>query len=136
MQLLSCKAGTFSGHCQGQRVRPLPSFDARRRCCFPYQSFLIGDKCQNSEVIYLQNSDQNFSISNCQGERVHCSFCTFICHVATLLFPLKFMFSKKATKIDDIFTVDLTLCSKRQIDSKDFINFCGLLRKYKLYQRL
>ena len=27
---------------------------------------------------------------------------------------LKFVFSKKATKIDEIFTVDLTLCSKCQ----------------------
>ena len=43
---------------------------------------------------------------------------------------LKFMFSKKATKIDKIFTVDLTLCSKRQIDGEDFVNFRGLLRKY------
>ena len=44
------------------------------------------------------------------------------------------MFSKKATKIDKIFTVDLTLCSKRQTDGEDFVNFCGLLRKYKLYK--
>ena len=44
----------------------------------------------------------------------------------------KFMFSKKATKIDAIFTVDLTLCSKRQIDGEDFVNICGLLRKYEL----
>ena len=36
---------------------------------------------------------------------------------------LKFMFSKKATKIDEIFTVDLTLCSKRHIDGEDFVNF-------------
>ena len=43
------------------------------------------------------------------------------------------MFSKKATKFDEIFTVDLTLCSKRQIDSEDFVNFCGLLRKRELY---
>ena len=43
------------------------------------------------------------------------------------------MFSKKATKIDEIFTVDLTLCSKCQIDSEDFDNFCGLLRKHELY---
>ena len=43
------------------------------------------------------------------------------------------MFSKKATKIDEIFTVDLTLCSKRQIDGEDFFNFSGLLRKYKPY---
>ena len=41
------------------------------------------------------------------------------------------MLSKKATKIDEIFTVDLTLCSKCQIDSEDFVNFCGLLRKHE-----
>ena len=46
---------------------------------------------------------------------------------------VKFMFSKKATKIDEIFTVDLTLCSKRQIDGEDFVNFCGILRKHELY---
>ena len=46
---------------------------------------------------------------------------------------LKFMFPKKTTKIDEIFTFDLTLCSKRQIDGEDFVNFCGLLRKYELY---
>ena len=43
------------------------------------------------------------------------------------------MFSTKATKIDKIFTVDLTLCSKCQIDGEDCVNFCGLLRKYELY---
>ena len=42
------------------------------------------------------------------------------------------MFSK-ATKIDEIFTVDLTLCNKCQIDSEDFVNFCCLLRKHKIY---
>ena len=36
---------------------------------------------------------------------------------------LKFMFSKKATKIDKIFTVDLMLFSKRQIDGEGFVNF-------------
>ena len=46
---------------------------------------------------------------------------------------LKFMFSKKATKFEEIFTVDLTLCSKCQIDGEDFVNFCGLLRKHELY---
>ena len=45
---------------------------------------------------------------------------------------LKFIFSKKATKIDEIFTVDLTLCSKRQIDGEDFVNFRGLFIKYEL----
>ena len=48
------------------------------------------------------------------------------------LSKLKFMFSKKTTKIDEIFTVDLTLCSKYQIDGEDFVNFCGLLRKHEL----
>ena len=43
---------------------------------------------------------------------------------------LKFMLSKKATKIDEIFTIDL-LFSKRQINNKDFANFSGLLRKYE-----
>ena len=47
-------------------------------------------------------------------------------------FQLKFMFYKKATKIDEIFTVDLTLCSKCQIDGEDFVNFCDLLRKHEL----
>ena len=47
---------------------------------------------------------------------------------------VKFMFSKKATEIDKIFTFDLTLCSKCQIHGEDFINLCGLLRKHELYQ--
>ena len=36
-------------------------------------------------------------------------------------------FFKKATKIDEIFTVDLTLCSKHQIDGEDFSNFVTFL---------
>ena len=35
-------------------------------------------------------------------------------------------------KIDEIFTVDLTLCSKCQIYGEDFVNIRGLLRKYEL----
>ena len=45
------------------------------------------------------------------------------------------MFSKKATKIEEIFTVNLTLCSKCQINGEDFVNLCGLLRKHELYYR-
>ena len=48
------------------------------------------------------------------------------------ILSVKFMFSKKATKIDEIFTVDLTLCSKCQIDGEDFVDFCDLLRKHEL----
>ena len=46
---------------------------------------------------------------------------------------LTLMFSKKATKIDEIYNINLTLCSKCQIDSEDFVNFCGLLKKHELY---
>ena len=46
------------------------------------------------------------------------------------------MFSKKATKIDEIFTVDLTVTTYCQIDGEDFVNVCGLLRKRELYQCL
>jgi hypothetical protein len=45
------------------------------------------------------------------------------------------MFSKKATKIEKIFTVDLTLTyTEHQINSEDLVNFCGLLRKHELYE--
>ena len=42
------------------------------------------------------------------------------------------MFYKKATKIDEIFTVDLTQCSRCQIEGEDFVSFRGPLRKYEL----
>ena len=42
------------------------------------------------------------------------------------------MFSKKATKNDEIFTVDLTPTTYCQIDGEDFVNICGLLRKHEL----
>ena len=45
---------------------------------------------------------------------------------------VKFMFSKKATKIDEIFNVDLTVTTYCQIDGEDFANFCVLLRKREL----
>ena len=45
---------------------------------------------------------------------------------------LKLMFSKKATKIEEILTVYLTLNSKCQIKGEDFVNFCGYLRKHHL----
>ena len=43
------------------------------------------------------------------------------------------MFSKKATKINEIFTVNMTVTTYCQIGSEDFVNFCGLLRKCELY---
>ena len=49
---------------------------------------------------------------------------------------VKLMFSKKATKLDKIFTVNLTLCGKCQIDGEDLVNFCGLHRKHELYHHV
>ena len=46
------------------------------------------------------------------------------------------MSSKKATKIEEIFTVNLTVTTYCQIDGEDFVNFCGLLRKRELYLRI
>ena len=43
------------------------------------------------------------------------------------------MFSKKATKFYKIFPMDLTITIYCQIDGEDFVNFCGLLIKHKLY---
>ena len=42
------------------------------------------------------------------------------------------MFSKKATKIDKIFTVDFMVTTYYQIYGEDFDNFCGLLTKREL----
>ena len=52
-----------------------------------------------------------------------------MCHV------IKFVIPKKATKINEIFIVDLTLTTWCQIDGEDFFNFCGLLRKHELYTK-
>ena len=49
-----------------------------------------------------------------------------------IFLKVKFVFSKKATKIDEIFTVDLTVRSKCQINAEDFVKFCGLLRRHEL----
>ena len=47
---------------------------------------------------------------------------------------VKFVFSKKATKIDKIFTVDLTLTTC-QVNSEDFINFVAFLEKMNFKKR-
>ena len=61
---------------------------------------------------------------------------TFLKYVAQICTAfVKFTFSEKAKKIDRTFTINLTVCSNRQIDNEDFVNFCGLLRKHDLYRR-
>ena len=52
---------------------------------------------------------------------------------SAFLVSVKFIFSEKATKIEKIFTVDLIVTTYCHIDGKDFLNFCGLLRKHELY---
>ena len=45
---------------------------------------------------------------------------------------IKFVFSKKDTEIDEIFTDNLTLTTYCQIYGEDFFNFFSLLRKHEL----
>ena len=79
--------------------------------------------CVIDEVIFF------FYNHKLQDVEPICFYTSFFGSCSSLL---KFMFSKKSKKIDDIFTVDLMLCSECQIDCEDFVNFGGLLRKYEL----
>ena len=55
-------------------------------------------------------------------------------NIKVIRFPrVKLVFFKKAPKIDEILTIDLTLTTQCKIDSEDFVNFCGLLIKHELY---
>ena len=51
-------------------------------------------------------------------------------------YQVKFMFSKKATKITESSLSNWRLLSKCQIDGEDFVIFCGILRKHKLYNHI
>ena len=46
------------------------------------------------------------------------------------------MFSKMATKIDEIFTIDLTITTYRQINSEFFFNFVAFLEINFLYSNV
>ena len=46
------------------------------------------------------------------------------------------MFSKKATKIEEIFTIDLTLCSKCQYDGEDSFIFLAFLENTNFKEQL
>ena len=47
--------------------------------------------------------------------------------VISRVLALKFRYFEKAKEFCEIFTLDLTVCIKRQIQSGDFAKFCGLL---------
>ena len=54
-------------------------------------------------------------------------------NIKVIRFPrVKLVFFKKAPKIDEILTIDLTLTTQCKIDSEDFVNFYGLLKKHEL----
>ena len=46
------------------------------------------------------------------------------------------MFSEKATKNDEIFTVDLTLCCKCQVDGEDFEIFVAFLENTNFKKKI
>ena len=84
-------------------------------------------KCILNIIWEKKNWWTHFAIFRCSSNKITKTWIQIFLHY------IKFMFSKKATKIDDIFTVDLTSCSKCQIDGEDFVNTCCFLRKYELY---
>ena len=53
-----------------------------------------------------------------------------------LLKKLKFIYSEKATKFCEIFSLLLTLCTVVKSKGKISQKFCGLLRIYELYQNM
>ena len=56
----------------------------------------------------------------------------FVSFIKTVL---KFVFSKKATNFDEIFTVDLTLTTYCQIDGEDFFNFVAFLENINFTEK-
>ena len=100
---------------------------ARRFSEFSNQYCALFLKFRFSKIVTFKNI-KNYLLdllSKCLGDFVK------------FLWPsIKFMFSKKATKIlfKTLFTIYLSLCSKCQIDGEDLVNFCGLLRKHELQQ--
>ena len=57
---------------------------------------------------------------------------TRICQSAWTKRP-RSKFSEKATKIDNIFTVNLTVCNNHQINGVDLLIFVAFFRKHDLY---
>ena len=80
----------------------------------------------------LQFFISDFSLPRVTQAAAKCTVLYYYLFLQFLTFLIKFMFSKKATKIDEIFNVDLTLCSRCQINGEEFVNFCGLHRKHEL----
>ena len=72
---------------------------------------------------------KKYSNKSLEVEKLYKQFAiAFILQLHSHIFGLhiKFMFSKKATKIEKIFTLE--------IDGEDLVFFCGSLRKHELYK--
>ena len=87
-------------------------------------------------LVHFSNEGQKLPKFDFQSQSLSCSSEVKLYFMYILRLILKFMFSKKATKMDEIFTVDLTVTTYCQIDGEDFFCFCGLLRNRELYVSL
>ena len=90
---------------------------------------LLASLYKNSKPQYIYQDSKLLGTDVCFVKLVYTLFLGSLDRGAC---NVKFMFSKKATKIDEISTVDLSLCSKYQIDGEYFVNICGLLRIHDL----
>ena len=97
----------------------------------------------NTSSIFVASLDNmNFILLSDRGnrEKMHVQYGLYFVRIGqkgyTLI--LKFMFSKKATKIDEIFTINLTLCSKCQRTVKILSIFASFLENtnFKLTELL
>ena len=93
-------------------------------------------KVANSAVI-IASMHSNKHVGNISTkEALSIEYSSFF-HPSQLVNPIcamasvKFIFSKKATEIDKIFTVDLMFTTLCQIDGEGFMNFVAFLESMK-----
>ena len=77
----------------------------------------------------MDNHPSNQTDTTSDDEKTFINIVDNVSFLFKLCDKVKFMFSKRATKIDEILTAVLTLTTYCQIDGEDFVNCCGLLRK-------
>ena len=91
--------------------------------CFPNLTFISKINFQKDSVVFwIQSSKNGGNMKFAIFEGFLNSFSKGMGHFWISIKVVKFMFSKKATKIDKIFIIDLTLCSKCQIYGEDFMH--------------
>ena len=106
-------------------------YTIKKKLQFLFKKFFYGlFKIIYNEIKDFESAETNIN-TKVEISKIEENFNYKVFFVNKLYVLVKFMFCK-ATKFDKIFTVNLTLCSKCQIDGEDFVNFCGLLRKHEL----